>query len=137
MVVGFDAGASACRALAFALGSAGRVDGSVICVHVDCPPPLAQCSPVDEAGLLLIGQSGFDLAPAVAEEVAATRRRTGVQIELVVVEGVDPAVGIVAVAEAVGADHVVIGRPRRGLRLRPAIGGALQRSLACPVTVVP
>ncbi|MBM7770243.1 nucleotide-binding universal stress UspA family protein [Actinokineospora baliensis] len=128
IVVGVDGSQASLNAFAWSAGLARREHAKLVLVYVE---PLA--NPAYWTGIGVAGAR--EAAEAYVDELRLDGTRyldpIGVAWDVVHIAG-DPARGIEAAAEQVGADCIVVGRSRQGRVTRNLIADA-----ARPVVVVP
>jgi nucleotide-binding universal stress UspA family protein len=134
IVVAVDGSPSALRAANFAAGLAQRNNSALIAIQVDRPPRIWP-----DVGMPTVEYESRlpEPSPAIVELLTEMARDVGVEVELVVREGV-PAREIASLANERKADLVVAGASESFRRrfTRP-VSARLARQRAWPVITVP
>lgn len=134
VLLGIDGSESSLRALAYAVGTAKRMDASLLAVYVQPGIP-AQVNDQAAVETLLDGQA--EMAVELRSEVTRTCFAAGVRHEFLIEHG-DPFVELRRLAQAADVDAVLIGASMQARhRILPSIASRLVRSAHWPVTVVP
>ncbi|MDA8297553.1 MAG: universal stress protein [Actinomycetota bacterium] len=137
VVVGFDGSASSLDALYWACGEARRLGGRVVAVYVSSNPAMAGLAGAVGAPCTdyMVEQANNECAERLAAE-AARCCGEGLAVQFVHAQGT-PAHELLAVAKAVRADVLVVGRSTKA---RHHLAGSLGRALAgkreAPVVVI-
>ncbi len=137
VVVGFDGSASSLDALFWASGEARRLGGRVVAVYVSSNPAMAGLAGAVGAPSTdyMVEQANNECAERLAAE-AARCCGDGLQVQFVHAQGT-PTHELLAVAKAVRADLLVVGRSKKA---RHHLAGSLGRALAgkreAPVVVI-
>jgi nucleotide-binding universal stress UspA family protein len=118
VVVGTDGSPTANRAVTHAAGLAAQYDASLHLVHAYRPPDMAMMTDVATMPLnpAQLRKEVVAHAEQVCEEASRMARDLGAKVETHLVPG-DAAEALISVAEAVGADLLVVGnRGMSGMR---------------------
>jgi universal stress protein A len=138
LVVPTDFSETADRALAKAIDIARVLPADIALIHVHSPvmvlPP-----PIDMVSLSTVFPQALEKMEEALQARASRVREAGVACEVELIEGSAPA-EIVAFAERVGAEQIVIGTHGRSGLAHAVLGSVTERVIhraPCPVLVVP
>jgi nucleotide-binding universal stress UspA family protein len=138
LLVPTDFSETADRALQRAIGMARVLPAQLVVIHVHSPvvvlPP-----PIDMVSLSTVFPKALEKMEEALEERAARVREAGLVCEIELVEGA-PHVEIVAFADKIQAEMIVLGTHGRGGLAHAVLGSVTERVIhraTCPVLVVP
>jgi len=136
IVAGIDGSDSSLRAGAYAAGLARRQGSKLVLVYIQ--PMGAVAGPAAGAAMMSLGQEiAADLDRQIRDAVERIPNDERVRWEFVSEPG-DPYNGLVAVADRLKADAVVIGASKKaGHRIVGSVAVRLVKAGRWPVTVVP
>jgi K+-sensing histidine kinase KdpD len=127
-----DGSTTSMRAGAYAAGLARRQGSRLVVGHVVHTP-----AAMEAQAATAMAQAAEEVAEGLAAEVHDAVSRLGIEVDFRVAHG-SPYAELVAMADAVGAELVVVGASASaGHRVVGALGARLVRSGRWPVVVVP